>query len=172
MELISMEHWDSIYSNKEDLNKAKKEQLQGVLEVLPWVATVDAFQHWLYENANHTVQERLEAWTKISDKFSTHTVDWSDYREYQKVSWQRQLHIFEVPFYYIEYGMAQLGAIAVWRNYKKDPAKTMKQYKAALALGYTKSIPEIYETAGVKFDFSSEYVSELATFVRDELKKL
>lgn len=172
MELISMEHWDSIYNNPEDLKKAKKEQLEGVLEVLPWVATVDAYQHWLYENANHSVSERHAAWLEISQKFSTNTTDWSDYPKYQKITWQKQLHIFEVPFYYIEYGMAQLGAIAMWRNYKQNPTKTMQQYKEALALGYTKSIPEVYEAAGVKFDFSEEYVSELASFVKEELKAL
>lgn len=172
MELISMEHWEDIYSDPEELKRAKKEQLQGVLDVLPWVATVDAFQHWLYENPAHTVSERHEAWLRISSRFSSNLVDWSDYPNYREVTWQKQLHIFEVPFYYIEYGMAQLGAIAMWRNYKQDPKKTMEEYKAALALGYTKSIPEVYETAGIKFDFSKEYVSELATFVRGELEKL
>jgi oligoendopeptidase F len=172
MELISMEHWEDIYDDAEELKRAKKEQLKGVLEVLPWVATVDAYQHWLYENANHSVEERHAAWLKISGRFSSNLVDWSDYPEYKEVTWQKQLHIYEVPFYYIEYGMAQLGAIAMWRNYKNDPAKTMEQYKAALALGYTKSIPEVYETAGVKFDFSQEYVSELASFVKGELAKL
>lgn len=172
MELISMEHWSDIYDDEEELKRAKKEQLQGVLEVLPWVATVDAYQHWLYENPSHSVEERHQAWLKISGRFSSNLVDWSDYPAYKKATWQRQLHIFEVPFYYIEYGMAQLGAIAMWRNYKKDPSKTMEEYKAALALGYTKSIPEVYETAGVKFDFSQEYVSELASFVKEELSKL
>ncbi len=172
MELISMEHWEDIYEDEEELKRAKKEQLQGVLDVLPWVATVDAFQHWLYENPDHTVEERHEAWLVVSSRFSSNLVDWTDYPEYRQVTWQKQLHIYEVPFYYIEYGMAQLGAIAMWRNYKQDPKKTMEQYKAALALGYTKSIPEVYETAGVKFDFSSEYIGELAKFVRKELSNL
>lgn len=172
MELISMEHWDDIYNDSDELKRAKKEQLQGVLDVLPWVATVDAFQHWLYEHPDHSTAERHQAWLNISGRFSSNLVDWSDYPDYHEVIWQRQLHIFEVPFYYIEYGMAQLGAIAMWRNYKKDPKKTMEQYKEALALGYTKSIPEVYETAGIRFDFSKKYVSELATFVREELDKL
>lgn len=172
MELISMEHWDDIYTDKEELKRAKREQLEGVLDVLPWVATVDAFQHWLYENPDHTVSQRHEAWLEISGKFSSNMIDWKDYPQYREVTWQKQLHIFEVPFYYIEYGMAQLGAIAMWRNYKKDPKQTMEQYKAALALGYTKSIPEVYETAGIKFDFSETYVSELAAFVKGELEKL
>lgn len=169
MELISMEHWDIIYSDKEELKRAKKEQLEGVLDILPWVATVDAYQHWLYENPNHTIAERHEAWLRISKQFSTNITDWSDYTDYEKVAWHKQMHIFEVPFYYIEYGMAQLGAIAMWRNYKHNPSLTMQQYKEALALGYTKSIPEVYAAAGIKFDFSQSYVSELAQFVKDEL---
>jgi oligoendopeptidase F len=172
MELISMEHWDIIYSDKEELKRAKKEQLEGVLDILPWVATVDAYQHWLYENPKHTLEERHEAWLRKSKQFSSNITDWSDYPDYQKVAWHRQMHIFEVPFYYIEYGMAQLGAIAVWRNYKQNPTHTMQQYKEALALGYTKSIPEVYAAAGIKFDFSQSYVSELAKFVKDELAKL
>jgi oligoendopeptidase F len=99
-------------------------------------------------------------------------VDWTGEEEALEVGWQKQLHLFEVPFYYIEYGMAQLGAIAVWRNYKKDSEKALKQYAAALKLGYTKSIGEIYETAGVRFDFSVDYVRDLANFVKDELARL
>ncbi len=172
MELFSMEHWDLIYSDDEDLKKAKKEQLEGVLEVLPWVATVDAYQHWLYENPEHSIEERHQAWLKISGQFSSKITDWTNYKAYQKVTWQKQLHIYEVPFYYIEYGMAQLGAIALWRNYKQNPKETLEKYKHALSLGYTKSIPEIYEAAGIKFDFSRTYVSELARFVKEELGKL
>jgi oligoendopeptidase F len=172
MELISMEHWDIIYTDKEELKRAKKEQLEGVLDILPWVATVDAFQHWLYENPNHTIEERHEAWLKVSQRFSSNITDWSDYSDYKKVTWHKQLHIFEVPFYYIEYGMAQLGAVAMWRNYKKNPKQTMQQYKEALALGYTQSIPEIYKAAGIQFDFSQAYVSELANFVKEELAKI
>ena len=93
-------------------------------------------------------------------------------QKYKGYSWQRQLHIFEVPFYYIEYGMAQLGAISVWRNYKKDPETGLKNYLAALKLGYTKTIGEIYETAGIKFDFSKAYIAELMDFVKGELELL
>ena len=86
--------------------------------------------------------------------------------------WQRQLHLYEVPFYYIEYGMAQLGAIAVWKNYREDNKKGLEGYMKALKLGYTATIPEIYETAGIKFDFSREYIKELMTFVKSELDSL
>ena len=172
MELISMDYWDEFYEDREALKRAKKEQLKGVLEALPWIATIDKFQHWVYENPRHTVKERIENWLKIREQFSTNKVDWSGYEKTQKIMWQRQLHLFEVPFYYIEYGFAQLGAIAFWRNFKEDKAKAIEQYKTALSLGYTKSIPEIYEAAGIQFDFSKNYVKELARFVKEELEKI
>ncbi|MFN3342085.1 MAG: M3 family oligoendopeptidase [Flavobacteriales bacterium] len=172
MELLSMDAWDEFYTNAEELKRARKDQLEKILSILPWIATVDKFQHWLYVNSKHSSAERAEAWMKIQDEFSTHTVDYSGYEHSRKSAWQKQLHIYEVPFYYIEYGMAQLGAIAIWRNYKKDPANAVKAYTEALKLGYTKSIPEIYETAGIRFNFSRGYVKELADFVKSELEKL
>jgi oligoendopeptidase F len=172
MELISMEHWDVFFSDKNEWKRARKEQLQGVLETLPWVAMVDEFQHWLYENATHSHDERHAKWQSISKRYGTGMVDWSTYEDYQKSAWQRQLHIYEVPFYYIEYGMAQLGAIAVWRNYKQNSEKALDAYDKALKLGYSKSIGEIYEAANVKFDFSATYVKELADFVQSELDAL
>ena len=108
----------------------------------------------------------------IRDSYGTGLVDWTSYEKYHKIAWQRQLHIYEVPFYYIEYGMAQLGAIAIWRNYKQNPEKALDDYDRALKLGYTKTIGEIYETAGIKFDFSAAYVKDLANFVKCELELL
>ena len=172
MELISMEHWDVFFTDKDQWKRARKEQLQGVLATLPWVAMVDEFQHWLYENANHSPEERHDKWLSISKRYGTGLVDWTGYEEEHKTAWQRQLHIYEVPFYYIEYGMAQLGAIAVWRNYKQDPEKALNAYDKALSLGYTKTIGEIYAAADIKFDFSAEYVRELADFVKQELELL
>lgn len=172
MELISMEHWDAFFENEEDLKRAKKEQLDSVLKGLPWIASIDKFQHWIYTNPNHTVDERYDYWLKISKDFGTGVVDYTGLENNLKRSWQPQLHLFEVPFYYIEYGMAQLGAIAVWRNYKQNPKQALDNYKNALALGYTKTIPEIYKTAGIQFDFSPAYVKELAEFVKSEYEKL
>lgn len=172
MELISMDYWGVFYSDESELKRAKKDQLETLLKILPWVAIVDKFQHWLYTNPDHTKEERMAMWNQINDSLSGGLVDWSDYPEAKANTWHRQLHIFEVPFYYIEYGMAQLGAIAVWRNYKENPEKAIRQYMDALSLGYTRSIPEIYETAGIKFDFSGEYVKELADFVKQELQAL
>ncbi len=172
MELISMDKWDVYFDNEEDLKRARRDQLVDVLKTLPWVAVVDQFQHWIYTNPDHTTQERSEAWVKIFEPFGANFADWSDHTQALANLWQKQLHIFEVPFYYIEYGMAQLGAIAVWKNYKENPEQGLQQYIDALKLGYTKTIREIYETAGIKFDFSASYVKELADFVREELEKI
>jgi len=172
MELISMDNWNVYFDNEEDLKRAKRDQLVDVLKTLPWVAVVDQFQHWIYTNPDHTDADRTTAWIEIFEPFGANFADWSEHREALANLWQKQLHIFEVPFYYIEYGMAQLGAIAVWKNYKENPEKGLQQYLNALKLGYTKTIKEIYETAGIKFDFSAAYVKELAEFVKAELDKL
>lgn len=172
MELISMEHWQNFFNNADELKRAKKEHLEDVLTVLPWVATVDKFQHLLYTNPNHSAAERKKMWETTFNEFASTAVNWSGQEKFKSILWQKQLHIFEVPFYYIEYGMAQLGAIALWRNYKSNPEKTIEQYLNALRLGYTKTIGEIYEAAGVRFDFSPEYMKELMDFVNNELDKL
>jgi oligoendopeptidase F len=172
MELISMDEWDAYFDNEEELKRAKRDQLKDVLKTLPWVATVDQFQHWIYTNPEHTAEERNKAWNKIFERFGANFTDWSEYPETEAYLWQKQLHIFEVPFYYIEYGIAQLGAIAVWKNFKTNPEKGLASYLDALKLGYTKTIQEIYATAGIRFDFSPDYVQELIQFVQDELTKL
>ncbi len=168
MELISMDYWDEFYTSEDELKRAKKEHIEDIFSVLPWVATIDKFQHWVYENPNHTIEERTTNWNKLLTEFGTAQVDWSGYEQYKDFSWQKQLHLFEVPFYYIEYGFAQLGAIAMWRNFKLDKEKTLNQYQEALSLGYTKSIPEIYDAAGIKFDFSKAYIQELMDFLWKE----
>lgn len=172
MELISMEHWSNYFDNEDDLRRAKREQLEGVLEALPWIACIDKFQHWLYLHPGHSTVERTNAWKEIYGSFSSPVISWSRAEQAREAIWQKQLHLFEVPFYYIEYGMAQLGAIAVWRNYKKDPKLAIQQYKDALSLGSTVSIPEVYKTAGIRFDFSENYIRELADFVKSELEKV
>ena len=171
MELLSMDHWDVFYKNADDLKRAKLEQLEKALETLPWVASIDKFQHWIYTN-KHTAQQRKEKWLEISAKLGNQIIDWEGNENVHANLWQRQLHLYEVPFYYIEYGMAQLGAIAMWRSYKELGENGLDNYMEALKLGYTKSISEIYETAGIKFDFSAQYVKELSDFIKEELSKL
>ena len=172
MELLTMKHWDEFYEDKNNQNRAMKEHLEDVLGVLPWIAQIDAFQHWVYENPSHSVEERKNEWKSLSTRFGTGLTEWSGYEETRDTSWQRQMHLFEVPFYYIEYGIAQLGALGIWKNSQSDYNKAISDYKNALALGYSKSIVEIYNTAGITFDFSSKNVSSLAQFVSNELKKL
>lgn len=169
MELITMDEWSRFYTDPDDLKRAKKEQLESILKVLPWIATIDAFQHWIYTNSEHTTAERTAAWLDLSKRFGTGMIDYEGFEFAKASSWHRQLHVFEVPFYYIEYGIAQLGALGVWQNFKKDRASALSGYKNALKLGYTKSIPEIYRTAGLKFDFSKANVQALVEMVENEL---
>lgn len=172
MELISMDKWQVFFGdNESDLRRAVHEQLKDVLKTLPWVAVIDQFQHWIYTNPAHTSEQRREAWVQIFTRFGANFADWSGYEDVLENLWQKQLHIFEVPFYYIEYAIAQLGAIAVWKNYKEDPKAGLERYKAALELGYTRNIREIYATAGIRFDFSTDYVKELSDFVEEARKK-
>ena len=163
---------DCFFENADELKRAKKEHLEDVLTVLPWVATVDKFQHWVYTNPGHTDEERNNKWEEIFNEFGSSIIYWNGQELFKKHIWKKQLHIFEVPFYYIEYGMAQLGAIALWYNFKNNPDKTVQQYLNALKLGYTRSISEIYSEAGAKFDFSSDYINELMQFVKSELSKV
>lgn len=169
MELFTMDHWDIFFSDKEELRRAKMQQLERAITIFPWIATIDKFQHWVYEHPQHTVEERTAAWVNILNEFTTDMVDWSGLETYRAISWQRQLHLFEVPFYYIEYGIAQLGAIAMWKQYKENKQQALDNYVKALSLGGTRTLPELYKTAGIRFDFSPAYVKELADFVQQEL---
>lgn len=172
MELLTMDYWNIFFENEEDLRRAKIQHLESIIETLPWVATIDKFQHWLYENPTHSIEERQSRWLEIYEQFSDSVTDWSGCEDFKKYIWQKQLHIYEVPFYYIEYGMAQLGAVGVWRNYKQDPQQGLEGYLNALKLGYTVPISEIYAAANIPFDFSKEYITELMSFVREELERL
>ncbi len=172
MELFTMNHWQSFFDNEADLNRAKEHQLERTITIFPWIAIIDKFQHWVYENPNHTIEERTQNWTAILKEFSTNSIDYTGLDMYRAIGWQRQLHLFEVPFYYIEYGIAQLGAIGMWMQYQKNPTQALENYMNALALGGTKTLPELYETAGLKFDFSPNYVKTLMDFTNEELERL
>ena len=172
MELISMEHWDVFFDTEEELKRAKRQQLESVMDTLPWIAAIDKFQHWIYLNPNHSIEDRYQSWQTIMNDFGSQIINYNGLENNLKRRWQVQLHLYEVPFYYIEYGFAQLGAIAVWRNYKTNAKIAVEQYKAALALGYTKSIPQIYETAGIKFDFSPDYIKELMAYYTPTCREL
>lgn len=164
-----MEHWNIFFSDNDSFQRAQAEELERVISVLPWIATIDKFQHWLYTHHGHTHAQRTDAWMQILNEFSTGVVDWSDFNDYRQMFWQKQLHLYEVPFYYIEYGIAQLGALAMWRQYREDKESTLDNYMKALQLGYTRPLQELYATAGIRFDFSPAYIQEISGFVKERL---
>lgn len=168
MELLTMDQWDLFFDNEDDLKRAKKQQLEQIMGRLAWIATIDKFQHWVYENPHHTLNQRKIAWHNVLSGLSEHVTDWSGQEASKDFMWQKQLHLFEVPFYYIEYGIAQLGAIAVWRNYQQNPKQGLQCYLNALKLGYTRPLPYMYTTADLAFDLRSSYIQSLVTFVRDQ----
>ncbi|MEO7044002.1 MAG: M3 family oligoendopeptidase [Ferruginibacter sp.] len=172
MELFSMDNWNTFFDNDADLQKAKEHQLERVITIFPWIAIIDKFQHWIYEHPTHTHNERTNAWVTISKEFRDDVIDYNGLEVYLQNAWQRQLHLFEVPFYYIEYGIAQLGAIGMWMQFKKNKDAALNNYCEALALGGTKTLPELYKTAGLEFDFSPEKVKSLMDFVKTEMDKI
>lgn len=172
MELFTMDSWNIFFDDETQLRRARLQQLERAITIFPWIATIDKFQHWIYEHPQHSTEERTAKWLEILGEFSPAVVNWSGHEEYRAITWQKQLHLFEVPFYYIEYGIAQLGAIAMWKQFKENKTQALKNYVQALSLGNTKTLPELYKAAGIKFDFSPAYVKELADFVKAEIEKL
>lgn len=172
MELFSMEHWHIFFPDAEELRRAKIKQLERVLTILPWIARIDAFQHWIYEHPFHTPEERGAYWLELANRFSTGMIDYSGLEQYRPNEWQRQLHLYEVPFYYIEYGIAQLGAIGLWMQFKENRQQALDHYIKALSLGGTRTLPELYAAAGLQFNFTPEYIRNLMAFVHNELAQL
>ncbi|MBK8522155.1 MAG: M3 family oligoendopeptidase [Chitinophagaceae bacterium] len=171
MELMSMDEWETFFTDATDLKRAKEHQLERVITIFPWIAIIDKFQHWIYEHPVHTHEERTASWNEILKEFQDNVVDYSGLETYRSNSWQRQLHLFEVPFYYIEYGIAQLGAIGMWMQYKNNKQLAMDNYCNALALGGTKTLPQLFEAAGLKFDFSPDKIKVLMEFVKSEMDR-
>jgi oligoendopeptidase F len=170
MELFSMDYWDSFFTDTSDLQRAKEHQLERVITIFPWIAIIDKFQHWVYEHPTHSNAERTAAWESVLAEFQDDVIDYSGLEAYRSNAWQRQLHLYEVPFYYIEYGIAQLGAIGMWMQFKNDPKKAIQNYTNALSLGATKTLPELYQTAGLEFDFSPDKIKVLMDFVKTAMK--
>mgnify|MGYP000070728938 CR=1 FL=1 len=170
MELLGNEFLEEFYSPA-DANRARRTHLEGVITTLAWIATVDAFQHWLYTHPGHSVAERDAAWVKIHARFNGE-VDWNGLAPFRAKLWHRQLHIYLYPFYYIEYGIAQLGALQVWANSRRDRAAALAAYKRGLALGNSRPLPELFAAAGCRFEFSEATVRPLMTMVSDELRAM
>lgn len=172
MELFSMDKWDVFFDNADELKRAKEQQLERVITIFPWIATIDKFQHWIYENPVHTEEDRAGKWMEILNEFSSPILDVQGLDEYRRYGWQRQLHLYEVPFYYIEYGIAQLGAIGLWQQYKQNPANAVNNYITALSLGGTRTLPELFKAAGLDFNLSPGYIKGLMEFVKKEADSL
>ncbi|HFR4185637.1 M3 family oligoendopeptidase [Bacillus cereus group sp. MYBK40-2] len=172
MELFSMEYWDTFYENKEEFIKAKLDFFKGIVKYLPQMLIVDQFQHWMYENPNHTAKERNEKYLELHNTYQSNIVNIEGYENWVATGWLPVLHIFEIPFYYIEYAIAQLGALQMYKQYKENPKQALENYKKALSLGSSKSLTEVYEAAGIRFDFSGEIIKELMLFVEGELELL
>lgn len=172
MELFSMDYWDAFFDNPSDLRRAKLHQLERTITLFPWIAIIDKFQHWIYTHPTHTTEDRTAFWMQLMEEFKVPALDVSGLEAYRAIGWQRQLHLFEVPFYYIEYGIAQLGAIGLWKQFKENKEQALNNYMQALALGGTRTLPELYEAAGLTFKFDAAYIRSLMEFVHNEIAKL
>lgn len=170
MELLGGEHLDVFY-NAEDQARAARKKLEGILRFFPWMATIDQFQHWVYTHPRHTREERASHWLMLMDRFGK-GVDYTGYEQARRTRWHQQLHLFHMPFYYVEYGIAQLGALQLWMKAKEDPHRALANYRAALSLGGTRSLPELFAAAGIRFDFSEQTLAPLVRAIEEELSGL
>ncbi len=176
MELLSapyLEKSNGGFYEEADARRAHAEQLRGIVRFLPYMAVVDAFQHWVYVDAPQDVAAAdLDAkWSELWDRFMA-GIDYSGLQAEKETGWHRKEHIFSVPFYYVEYGLAQLGALQVWRNALTDQSQAVADYRAALALGDTRPLPELFSAAGATFAFDRETVGDLMTLIFEKLAEL
>ena len=172
LELLAWDKMDVFYEDASELARAQRSKLEGIIRFFPWMATIDGFQHWIYSHPGHTVEQRRQAWNEILGRFSSRVVDWRGHEDYRDYLWQVQLHLFHHPFYYVEYGIAQLGALQLWAQYRADPDGALARYRQALELGGTRPLPELFETAGLSFRFDRETLEPLIEMVRGELEAL
>ena len=168
MELLGADHFDAVYADAGDANRAKRAMLEGIVRFLPWMATIDSFQHWIYTHPGHTRTERTETWLALGERFGRR-VDWAGFEATRASSWQQQSHLFGAPFYYVEYGIAQVGALQLWMKAREDPRRALANYRAALKLGGTRPLPELFATAGLRFDFTERTLRPLVDAVVEEL---
>jgi len=171
MELMAYPYLSGFYPDPKDAARSCIRHLEDVLALLPWIATVDAFQHWIYTHPGHSRKDRSDLWISLRQRLGG-VEDWGGLEEERRSLWHRQLHIFEYPFYYIEYGIAQLGALQVWRNFRKDPKEGVRLYKKGLAAGGSLTLPGIFEAAGIRFDFSLGMIEPLMGEIEKELESL
>jgi len=170
MELLTQPWWDKFYES-EEADRARRAHLEGVAFLLPWIATIDSFQHWIYSNPGHSREERSEVWLSIRDKFGSE-MDWTGHTDFRELSWQQQGHLFGVPFYYIEYGIAQLGSLQLWKTQMSDPQKALDDYANAMSLGNTRTLPELFSAADLELGFDEGHFMSLLGTVETALSEL
>ena len=170
MELLTQPWWDKFYES-EEADRARRAHLEGVIFLLPWIATIDSFQHWIYANPGHSKEERAEVWLSIRDKFGS-DMDWTGHTDFKELSWQQQGHLFGVPFYYIEYGIAQLGSLQLWKTQMGDPQKALDDYANAMSLGNTRTLPELFSAADLELGFNEGHFMSLMGTVETALSEL
>ncbi len=170
MELLAAPYLDLFYSEK-DAKRAQRDHLEGIIKFFPWMATVDAFQHWIYTHPGHTREERAQYWLSLMDRFGG-IEDWSGFEKARAHGWHRQLHIFEIPFYYVEYGIAQLGALQLWQASRRDLPGALDHYLQGLSLGGSRPLPELFQAGGLAFDFTEKTIAPLMGKVKEALLEL
>jgi oligoendopeptidase F len=170
MELLGSEHLEVFYSAA-DAARARRSMIEMIIRFFPWMAVIDSFQHWIYTHPGHERQQRLATWLSLVGRFGS-DLDWTGWEDARESLWHRQGHVFHTPFYYIEYGIAQLGALQLWMKAKTDPHGALAGYRSALALGGTRPLPELFKAAGIVFDFSVKTLRPLITALEDELQRL
>jgi len=171
MELLTQDEWGIFYENSNEVKRARISHLEGVVYLLPWIATIDAFQHWIYANPDHTRDERKEYWLSLREKFGS-DMNWNGNEEFRELSWQQQGHLYGVPFYYVEYGIAQLGALQLWQTHRKDPEKALIDYSNAMELGNTKTLPDLFAAAELKLGFDEKHLNSLIKEVKIAMSEM
>ncbi len=169
MELVGGEHLEGVFYGPEDARRSNKEELETMVKLFAWVATIDSFQHWVYTHAGHSADERAEAWSRTFRRFMG-LESYEGFEQALRYRWQRQLHLYQFPFYYIEYGIATLGALGIWLRYRRDPAGAIASYKRAPSLGNSRTLPELFKAAGFPWDIGPGAIEGYSCELRSALK--
>lgn len=168
MELLSLPHWEVFFGA--ETGRAARQQFEKIIGFFPYMACIDGLQHYVYTHVDEGLEGWKDHWQKLTRRFMPE-VDVSGLEEHDRIGWQKKLHVFQVPFYYVEYGIAQLGALQVWKNALKDPQQAVAEYRAALALGGSRPLPELFEAAGARFDFTEKTLRPLIDAAMQESNK-
>ncbi|MHC4079590.1 MAG: M3 family oligoendopeptidase, partial [Planctomycetota bacterium] len=167
MELMGLEKLAEVYG-EEEAARSKRKHLEGLLRIFPWIATIDAFQHWVYAHPDHDHEARKQEWLAIMDRFET-GIDYTGYEDARAHRWTSQTHLFNHAFYYIEYGIAQIAALQIWQAYRSDPTAAVAAYRRGLCLGGSKPLPELFAAAGVEFDVSEDMLERLVEDIEQQM---